>query len=294
MHNKKQHFLPKFYLKGFTSKHFFKGNESECFWVYDKVNKGITKGSPEKDFTASYYYSYIKPDGSYDHDLEKQLSKVEYNASKAIKNIIRIIHKKIKNESISEIISEEDLDAIIEFTVWQIKRVPSIVDLINSKIDEFKNNLVDEYSFLYGVDASNEMVNKVLHPDSINKKKLDLIKELGNDDMINFFSAIKRKNIRIFYISKNEFSFITSDNPVIRINNNEPNGLNIASTRIFFPLHKKLLILFYEHGKSIDFYKVANYQELLYINKSISLFCHQKLISRDKEMLETIREELYR
>ena len=67
---KRQHYLPKFYLAGFT-------NESGKFWIFDRENKEFRIQTPKNTAVEKEYYTLINEKGERDYIIEDLVSFVE-------------------------------------------------------------------------------------------------------------------------------------------------------------------------------------------------------------------------
>jgi len=72
---KRQHYVPQFYLEFFTS-------GDGTFWVYDKEGGGglPRKQTPINTAVESYFYSFDTPEGEKNNYIEEELSKIESTA----------------------------------------------------------------------------------------------------------------------------------------------------------------------------------------------------------------------
>lgn len=292
---KNQHYLSKFYLKGFTKKYVFNKVKSYNLWIYNKTENRLILKQPDNTCVKSYFYSKINEDGSYNHQLEKELSKIEDKVKIVIDKILKNIYRLIESKDLRLIsITSKDIDYLIEFVVWQIKRIPLYFDSIDGQYFKFKEKMKEELNRILSNTNSEEIIDEVLDFNSFKNSKIDLIQNLGTESNMNFYEAIRNKNIIIYYITNNESSFITTDNPVIRINyeQKDKNGIGIPSTCIFFPLHKRCCLFLYGLGNSFGFHSLLRSEDINYINDLIANSFYNIIISRDKELINNLIKKM--
>ncbi|MBN2368813.1 DUF4238 domain-containing protein [Candidatus Woesearchaeota archaeon] len=110
MAKKKHHYIPVFYLKGFTDT-----TNGSCLWVYDKQGEEIFASTPEGIAYENDYFSFINESGSKDSDsFENWIAEVEGATS-------RIISKILSGESLTK--EEKAFFAI--FVAMMLLRTPN-------------------------------------------------------------------------------------------------------------------------------------------------------------------------
>jgi hypothetical protein len=85
---KNQHFVSKFYLRGFTQT-----NGDSVLWWFSKVDamRPVTK-SPARAASESYFYSVQRDDGGWDHSVEESLNSAETESAPALRRLIESGH----------------------------------------------------------------------------------------------------------------------------------------------------------------------------------------------------------
>jgi len=82
----KQHFLPVFYLKGFTDPDAPAGHEP-YLWLDSAADRNWKKAAPKKVAALPEYYTVKNKDGTKDREVEKILSELESATSKILTRI---------------------------------------------------------------------------------------------------------------------------------------------------------------------------------------------------------------
>lgn len=72
---RQQHYVPRFYLSGFTDPEIAAREKKDVIWVYEK-GKAARRSSPEKEAKQRDYYTFIR-DGSRDAQIEAWLGDLE-------------------------------------------------------------------------------------------------------------------------------------------------------------------------------------------------------------------------
>lgn len=210
---KKQHFIPRFYLKNFTNEN----NEVERL---DCVKREIIAPSGPKGIAYGKFYFGIKT-GKQDQtsqDFEDAIEGVEHSIAKRIPKIIKDIldYKKIEHH-------EKEVIAILMALIWM--SVPTMRNQINRTTEDFTRKVFK--SFIDNVDP------KAIFPDSEDDRSkfrksreeelFSLKFEQNNLHHLSFYDNIEEfAKLFLFkrwtiYISKASSKFITSDNPVVEI-----------------------------------------------------------------------------
>lgn len=78
---KRHHFLPEFYLSGFTRKGMLS--------IYDRQKKQYRVQAPRNTAVIGHYYSFLNTSGEVDYSVEKLLSQIEGKAKPVIRKLER-------------------------------------------------------------------------------------------------------------------------------------------------------------------------------------------------------------
>jgi hypothetical protein len=102
---KRHHFLPEFYLTGFTRDNYL--------WLYDRKKDEYRRQHPHNTAVIGHYYTVENPRGEKDYSIEGFLSQIEGKAKSAI----------VKLDTGLGIAREERLDLAF-FITLQLTRTP--------------------------------------------------------------------------------------------------------------------------------------------------------------------------
>jgi len=274
-HIKRQHYVPRFYLSGFTY-----GN-NEQLYVLDKINKKIFKKNIIEICEQKYYYSFYEQEGEYNSMIEEQLGKMEDKFSevfrKLIDNMEGYYYKKDKKFNK---ITHDDKKLVLEFIFYQIIRVPKYFDKLISMI-------IPQY-------------RQFNNDDGIEQTEKELINDIKKHTFPNYFnkskeivSILSKKNWIFFILSeKLDTSFISSDNPVIITNSDKQSPIRGAlidpMTEISFPISKNIALALKEKTVTYKYnYQLVDKTDYVkYINKLLLNNAYRFAYSNEKCLLE--------
>jgi hypothetical protein len=281
---KKQHYLPRFYLEGFSSEEIVNGNKQNIIWYYDKDKQIIKSKSIENIAWKPFYYSYKINDCEYDLTVEKYFSDLENETAKVIKKIekdvtiiIRNYNKKI-NDNVNKGLSENEKNVLLIFLFYMLKRVPAFVDKIEEewKVEYQKLRQQDGRKF-----DENEFKSQVV----------ESIMKIGARNKMNFIDLFKKRNIDFLYNNFEDSNLITTDDPIITMDLEGPEGFAYESTNIFFPLSKKLMMRLYKWGNKVEIKKILSKEKLFKDNCDIALnSCKYIFCCRKEYLIKILRK----
>lgn len=299
--NKKQHYVPQFYLKYFSENGKSVGN-------YLISSDKLIHDSPISNTAQkSYFYSKDKDD----LEIEKQLGLLEIRFSKILKKIVFSRHIPDKQND-----PEGYVDMLLFFSV-QIARTKYSAD--NS--DKIANILLNPYieSNLNKSDLSEAKKIELLQSLDDYKIKLDVPNQIPLSNVpyfTNFLIDLKSS----LFISTGKSQFISSDVPVVRYNylarklnyQGSGTGLSHKGLMLFLPLSPKIVLMLYdekcyEFEKKIHLKKlkdVRHINELIIKNAYENLFFRKDIPFKQLESLikllkesgsnEIIHEEIFK
>jgi hypothetical protein len=193
--SKKHHYIPRFYLKGFT-------NSNGDFYIYDKKKDEIRKSSPDNSFFEKYRNSaYI---GDEKTDLpEKMLAEFDGRTAGVLENI-----RKAKLGD--KVLTPENLYILRFFIATTFWRIP-----VNDKLREemIDNNSFKELGFgIFDKDGARSLDAENLLKDTevfrkIYTSLLPVSSFLNNNDLKNY------SDWKVLY--RDYPNHITGDNPLI-------------------------------------------------------------------------------
>jgi len=147
--------------------------------------------------------------------------------------------------------------------VWQFRRHPDL-----------KKELVTKYTSFFS------------DRESVDEAVLDTLGSIGDDDNGDFRAILNKKNKTLYYIESEEMGFITTDEPVIRFNKSESNGIGIVSTEIYFPLSSKVLLCLSEVGGEELMMLMDDNEKLMQLNSYIARKAKKYIFASTKEQID--------
>ncbi|MBP9152801.1 MAG: DUF4238 domain-containing protein [Flavobacteriales bacterium] len=218
---KKQHYIPKFYLRNFS----FKKNEKQIGLFHLKSKFYFQQAALKDQGSKKFFYGY-------DGKIENRLSQVEGFLSTIINDII-------EHECVPKRGSVEHID-LLGFVALTDLRSPSKLKTMQTNLDVMTQSVLD-------LDPTAE-VTKIVptfnHDDAI-KISLSAIPEI-----IDIMYDLEFKLL----INTTSNPFITSDLPVVRYNQfleqrkwpHGKTGYGNTGLQIFIPLNPRLMLVFYD------------------------------------------------
>ncbi|MBN2396714.1 MAG: DUF4238 domain-containing protein [Candidatus Atribacteria bacterium] len=192
MQDKKQHYIPQFYLKNFSIIKKLHEDEKPAVFVYDKVEKKLKRKAIKNVGKENHLYSIRDSDDSLNAIIEKQLSKLEGLFSR----ILLKIDQSYNNGTFYYEFDDDDKAIISYFILWQIKRTPRMKEILKQTL--LKKIETDE--------------NWLKNPDykALNNSTIKAMYNAGHT--LNIPNYILNRSWNLFYISDESINLITSDN----------------------------------------------------------------------------------
>ncbi|EAU54904.1 DUF4238 domain-containing protein [Mariprofundus ferrooxydans] len=220
---KKQHFVPQFILRNFTS------GKKEQVWVFDKHEDRSFPSSVLKAACSNGYYN-ITEDGV-NVTLEHRLASLETSTSMVISNLV-------KTESLATL-SSEDMSVLSLFCSVQLLRtnqqrefVKQFQDSIATWVEARGGKVEDVENF------------EVLDDEEIKRSHVQNIASLA----FEFSELFRKKHLKLVKAAP-ATQFIISDNPIV-MHNHLPRpgrgnlGLNCKGIEVQFPISSNLCLVF--------------------------------------------------
>ncbi|MBP1673824.1 MAG: hypothetical protein H6Q25_1639 [Bacteroidetes bacterium] len=194
--SKRHHYLPRFYLKGFT-------NKDGDFFIYDKKKDEIRKSKPDNSFFEKYRNTgTVKEEKS---DLPEQVL-AEFDNRSA--NVL----EKIRNSNFRQnILTPEILYEIRFFIASTFWRIP--------QTDNLREKIIDDFSFQeLGFGIFNKKSGERMEEAEQTLKDIDLFRKMYSSllPLVSFMGKYKTQNFNDWRIIHRTNSIhITGDNPLI-------------------------------------------------------------------------------
>ncbi len=239
-----QHYIPKFYLRGFT----IPGTDK--LWVYDKNKPAPRKQSPAKVAKEKYFYSDWGQ-GETDNTLEDTLAKIE----SAVAPILR----RLETQDVAFADREERyvFGRFVSFLAFRTRQFNRHFHILGQNI--IKTRMINHFEKKGGlgvvVEEFNRKANMRTTPgrflDSFNKIKIkprkgsfQVVMAKAALQMIPYFCSMNW----IFVRSTGDDYFVTSDAPVVFFDpkNNDSSfkpGILQKNVQIYFPVNRQLCLV---------------------------------------------------
>jgi hypothetical protein len=266
---KKQHYVPQFYLKGFTKKN------SSTLFLFDKEKQEIRSQNIKDICSQNYLYSYKDKNG-YNFTVEKELSKHESDYSQVLTDVVNFtsgINQRFPCRNTRQIFLEFIYNLIIR-SIRENNRLDFLVGTGFARINEIQGIKQN----------SDEILNDV--------KKMTYEKWfIDNDRKDELISILKIKKWIFWVISDVvDASFVSSDNPVMITNPDRDSrlrGLVHPLTEISTPLNNKIVLTLFEKADyKYEIKKVTSIEEVHRMNALFIQSGTRFIYSGIREMLE--------
>lgn len=284
---KRHHYLPEFYLKGFS--------RDKVLFVYDRELNEYREQNPKDTAVISHYYTLKDDEGKKNTEIETVLSQLEGDSKP-------IIEKLEKGETISEM----DKECLSVFVSVLMNRVPDFeksVNKVGEKLLEMTSNMLfcDEERIKSSIDQYEKDTGKKM---DISPKKLFEAHKEGK------FKYVINRNLSLNIMLKTSLdiahyfkqmdwlllhaphmtSFITTDNPFVLIppENLKSSvygaGIAIRGARKIVPLTQSLCLVMLDRG-TLTVHKDIDREVVKETNLHIAYSSDRFVIGRDKALV---------
>jgi len=229
--NKKQHYLSQFYLRRFSAKRYATVPLEDENKIYrlDKTFGKIAHKSISGSAFEPFYYSRIAEDGTLDHSLEKKFSDVESAVGPVFEHIDDIVAI-FRRSNIATFLRRDELEAIYDFVLINLGRVPNKFEYIKRQTEEFEKTFSRRRGEAFSQDNVQNLSLQVLSGFTIDKTE----KTKG---------FLRTRRMIICHVDPALKRFIASDVPVFFLNNFGANGLAYETTEVFFPISSDICLV---------------------------------------------------
>lgn len=271
-YSKGHHYLPVFYLKGFS-------DSEKLIHVYDKINQCyLPKSKPESKFYKNNLNNFVFENQIRFTYEESFYTPLDTKSSKIFNKVRNLTID--KNEELS---NEEQFDLL-----WFITHLYWRSPYSNSSVEKIikKDGLSNEYFHI-----KNKKTGKILSDDEIpdiidsflnnkeNQKALKTIYPLMDSNIKEIIQLMDDWNL--FYLNESDKGLITGDMPILVSNDNF--GLNQVFQKLIFPISKYRLLII--NDKAPRFF-----ESTLLHTINVCIFHQSKrfVCSDNKELLNTV------
>jgi hypothetical protein len=262
---KVQHYLSQMYLRGFSPWRYDKTadeRQKNHVWVYFLKKKEILLTSV-RNVAGRSYYSFKDHTGSYNHSVEQLFSKIEDRVADTFRSVETGIDE-INIHAYTKGISETDRRNLMKFILLHMIRVPDFMEYIRQEMAEHETRI----SKKYGKDYSEDYVQKNL---------LRVLTRVGRSKDTPLLDYLLKKDCRILSVLRSRACFLTTDNPVQRLNKTNPADIFYTNTEVYLPINQRALMLL--HGNK-DQHEIVRFKDLTVV---FDFNCH--MARRAKELI---------
>jgi hypothetical protein len=126
----------------------------------------------------------------------------------------------------------------------------------------------------------------------VKNRTLGLLVDIGAGKQFDFVRILSEKNFRMIFLSNDNSSFITTDNPVVRFNKSDADGIGIHTTEIYFPISQRCLAFLHGRGDKFEYMSLSNRKLVFELNTFMASKAKYFIIARDRDYLIKILEKL--
>lgn len=284
---KKQHFVPRFYLKHFVS-------EENKIWVFDKDEKKSFPSSINNVACEGYFYDDQNIDNEKNTEQYLENLFAEYESRIAPKYTELL--KKIKRSNEYEL-SLNDKSIIAGYLVTQIDRTKEHREEAYQFTLETYNQL-KEKGF-----TEEQLIQMGFDTNQFDKKELHLESIIAGDGMRETLVEILMEHIWIIYKNETSHSFFTSDRPIVKNGHikdkfisNE--GYASPGIEIAFPLNPQYILIlcdrdYFSKYEYLDgkISLLSSFENVKYYNSLQVISCYRQIFS-DEHKFGIIEEIL--
>ncbi len=276
---RRQHYLPQFYLKGF-SPHFRSNNatddELDQVWCYQIKKRRLSLKSVKNIAWRSYYYSFVDKTGQQNPLVENMYAEIEDTVSRTLKKVARVVDELSRGVETTGL-SSEDRSVLVEFVYLNMTRVPAVFDYITRETEAYVRKLETKYG-------------DSVSPEHIKNLTLRCLLQVGRRKDADIGACLIRRDCRILYVPRMKAQFITTDNPIVRLNKEAPNGIAYPSTQIYLPLNRRTIMLLHlEEGR----YQIGLYRdvsEVFKLNCFMAKLAKEIVVACNRDYLQRVVE----
>lgn len=294
---KRQHFLPEFYLKGFT--------KNDMIAVFDRELNEIRVQQPVNTCVIGHFYTMEDASGRKRFELEQLLSQYEDKASPVIKKL-----------AATEIINADERTNLAIFVALAAFRTPDVVDSLKA----FNSNLIGDMAKRMFVDVEEvkaRMRGKPGTPpmeDELDAEARELVKYMQNgqykvktnhrwavgmaiDLAFNIAPILAGRDWVVVHRDNEKKSFVTTDAPVLlttvapRENSFWGIGFGNTDALVLFPLNESCILAMYGSDGDLK-HRIVGVEQIRHTNLAIADRCQRYVVGRDEALVRSLTDQL--
>jgi len=121
---------------------------------------------------------------------------------------------------------------------------------------------------------------------------LDSIRNLGQGGELDLKAEFDKKNRIIICTEHPEATFITSDNPFVRFNKTNKNGIAVEGTEMYYPITSNMLLFMCGNGNRKEFVLERSRPFLREFNTLMAKSAKRYLFSKSDRLLRRILKNM--
>jgi hypothetical protein len=227
--SKKHHYLPRYYLKGFT-------DNDGGFFVYDKHTGKIFSTSPDAAFFENDLNTVELPNGKQSDFLEDLYTEIENKCWNSLDSI-----RDSTSHSSIESLDKMNLFLFLQFLYWRLPSNNSMADKLSSQF--FREDNVLDYAKLLtenGGAVPKEVIERITNLPAVKKSSKVILPFAPFFKDRNWWKNLE--GWRFVYTGDWQNWYIVGDNPIITRGESDNDPVNCLKEFIF-PVSGKILLI---------------------------------------------------
>jgi hypothetical protein len=284
---KRHHYLPEFYLKGFT--------RDELLWVFDRKTSQYRRQPPYNTAVIGHYYTTLTESGKKDYEIEAHLAQIEGEAKPIIGKL-----------DVGEEISSKERVGMAYFLALLLCRTPKHAREVQEIGDAAHKLLAKE--MIPTVEAAAELLRRSGKDSSVTPEsmfrfiheeqfQMKASREYTISTMLDqsqrFYKELALMNWFVAH-TDGHASFITTDSPLGYVlddaqrRSREP-VLGFASEKIIklVPLTCRTVLVVGDYGAGLNHFSIDRNQ-VREVNLAVATECERFVIGRDEALLRSV------
>ena len=294
---KRQHFLPKFYLEGFT--------KNGMVAVFDRELNEIRVQQPVNTCVIGHFYTMEDSEGRRRFELEQVLSDYEYKASLVIKKLVG-----------KEQINVDERTDFAIFVAFAAFRTPDIVDSLKAFNSTLVRDMCDQmFSDIEEVKARmRSKSNATLTEEELDVEARELVEfaQSGQYEVntshtwavgmamkmaFNVAPILAGRDWSVIHRETEKKSFVTTDAPVLlttvapRENSIYGIGFGNTDSLVLFPLTASSILAMHGNEGAMN-HMAAGAEQIRQLNLALASHCQRFVVGRDEALVRSLTTRL--
>ncbi|PJZ47465.1 DUF4238 domain-containing protein [Leptospira saintgironsiae] len=276
--SEKQHYVPRIVINGFLDPSSLnKSNVEPYTWISEKKSNAKKRAASNILWERNLYTQYDSNEKE-DQALEKFFST---NLEKPFGTFKRIFETDLLNLNINNLEKNGLWDTrpfINSFVFWHWKRTTKF-------INEIKEAYISELL----QDNPKHLVEKYVTTKSMQNDLIDTLINAGDQfEGLNIQNLLSKRNITFTVITNKSASFINSDNPVLRTNENRPNGVIYPDTELSMPLTSKIAVTLIGEQSLMQVRGIRESKIIRKINQSLAKNSNEIIFGSSESLINSL------